>query len=386
MFLVRPSGADLAIAYRNEHAISCMIRISLTSTLLSHSTDVFIAPEILSAPGSWLLQEIPSSSVVIITDSNVVPLYAGSLQNSLRQSGLETEIFAFPAGEPSKTLQTATDIYAFLGQQKFGRDGLIVALGGGVVGDLAGFAAGTWMRGVRWINCPTTMEADVDACLGGKTAVNLSSGKNLVGVFHHPHAIVIDPHCLRTLPERDVRAGLAEAIKHALLQSKGELEWLESNINGILSLNPDIVVQLIERNLRFKGAIVSNDPHDQLDRRIILNFGHTVGHAIELCSQGALRHGECVSLGMLAACRISNRLGLLTSDDVNRVQSLLQAAGLPTRWDQPIDHSTLVTAMTLDKKNAGRKSRFILLEGIGNPVIRDDVSRDIILAAYASLC
>ena len=374
------------IPLSNEHAISCMIRISSTTTPPNNSTDVFIAPGILQDPLKWPSQIPPPSSAVIVTDSNVAPLYAESLKNTLQQAGWDVEAFVFPAGEPSKTPQTASEIYAFLAHRKFGRDGMIVALGGGVVGDLAGFVAGTWMRGVRWVNCPTTMEADVDACLGGKTAVNLPTGKNLVGVFHSPAAVMIDPNCLRTLPGRDVRAGLAEAIKHALLQRQSEFHWLEHNIHNVLSLDLDVLVQLIKRNLRFKGAIVSADPFDRLDGRIILNFGHTIGHAIELCSAGTLRHGECVSLGMLAACRISNRLGLLTSDEVDRVQSSLQAAGLPTRLPHPTDHSKLLDALELDKKNAGDKCRFVLLEGIGKPVIRDDVSREMILAAYKSIC
>jgi 3-dehydroquinate synthase len=363
-----------------------MIRISLTSTPPSRSTDVFIAPEILSKADFWLNQTPPSSCAVIITDSIVAPLYARILQNSLKQTGLDSEIFEFPAGEPSKSFRTATQIYTFLAQQKLGRDGLIVALGGGVVGDVAGFVAGTWMRGVRWINCPTSMEADVDACLGGKTAVNLPDGKNLVGVFHDPSAVVIDPHCLRTLPDREIRAGLAEAIKHALLQSVRELDWLETHINKILSLDPEILVQLIERNLRFKGRVAAEDPQDKLDRRIILNFGHTIGHAIEVCFEGTLRHGECISLGMLAACRISHRVGLLAADEVRRVHNLLRAAGLPTRLEHPVEQNKFLSAMKLDKKNAAGKSRFVLLKGIGNPVIHDDVSADFVAEAFASLC
>lgn len=361
------------------------MKISFGSTGPTATTHVFIEPKILWKSELWLSERTTPSIVIIVTDSNVGPLYGTVLQTTIREAGLRSEVFTIAAGEPSKTFRTATDIFAFLGQQNFGRDGLIIAMGGGVVGDLAGFVAGTWMRGVPWIYCPTTMEADVDACLGGKTAVNLSSGKNLVGVFHHPIAVAIDPGCLGTLPDRDVRAGLAEAVKHALLQSSSELDWLEAGVQKILALDADVITELIERNLRFKGQIVSEDPYEQHGRRIVLNFGHTIGHAIETLFEGALRHGECVALGMLAACRISHRAGLLGGDDVERLRRLLQALSLPIRLDTALDVEKVLGAIRLDKKNTAGKSRFVLLEGIGNPVIRDDIPTLWIAEAFDSL-
>jgi|CXWL01.1.fsa_nt_gi 3-dehydroquinate synthase len=362
-----------------------MMKISYRPNAPSHTTDVYIKPGILAEVAALLPDGFRTTSVVLISDSNVEPLYSDRVRGSFREFGVETRSFTFKAGEPSKTLQTASQIYAFLSDAKMPRDGLVVALGGGVVGDLAGLVAGTWMRGVPWLYCPTTLEADVDACLGGKTAVNLSGGKNLVGVFHHPMIVAVDPNCLGTLPRRDIRAGLAEAIKHALLQSTQEVEWLETHAARVLALDSEPVTELIERNLRFKGQIVSEDPDERLDRRIILNFGHTVGHAIEACAEGALRHGECVSLGMLAACRISHRAGLLGVGEVERVKNLLRVVGLPTKLELSLDREKVLETLLLDKKNSGRKTRFVLLKGIGAPVIRDDIPTAWIAEAYDSL-
>ncbi len=293
--------------------------------------------------------------------------------------------FVFAAGEPSKTLQTVQLAYEALSAFKMPRDGIIVALGGGVVGDLAGFVAGTWMRGLRWVYCPTTMEADVDACLGGKTAVNLPTGKNLVGLFHHPMLVAVDPGWLSTLPRRDICAGLAEAVKHAFLQSAGEVAWLETNAGKILALDTEVVGALIERNLRYKGRIVSEDPFEKADRRIILNFGHTIGHAIETCSEGALRHGECVALGMLAACRISQRAGLIGGEVIERLRKLLTRFDLPTALAHPMNRGKVFATMSLDKKTSASNLRLVFLNGIGNPVVRDDISIDWIADAFDSL-
>lgn len=362
-----------------------MTKISPKSSAAPPKTELLIESGVFSKIGVCLPGDPPAGPAVIVTDTNVGPLYADKVLNSFRAAGQEARTFTFDAGEPSKTLETAFHLYNFLASVRMPRDGLIVALGGGVVGDLAGFVAGTWMRGVPWVYCPTTMEADVDACLGGKTAVNLPGGKNLVGVFHDPLVVAVDPNCLRTLPQRDIRAGLAEAIKHALLQSTQEVEWLESNAAQILALHPQTLTALIERNLRFKGHVVSDDPHEQLDRRILLNFGHTIGHAIETCAEGKLRHGECVALGMLAACRISHRAGLLGTDDVERIRQLLTQFGLPTQLETPLDRERLLGTLTLDKKNTGHKRRLVLLGGLGTPIIRDDIPANWMADAYDSL-
>jgi 3-dehydroquinate synthase len=338
----------------------------------------------LSELPKWM-GEIEPTRALIIFDSNVGPLYASGTATALERAGWKVSGFSFRAGEQSKTLATASRAFEVLAEIKMPRDGIVVALGGGVVSDLAGFVASTWMRGIRWINCPTTMEADVDACLGGKTAVNLPAGKNLVGVFHDPTMVVVDPDCLSTLPRRDVCAGLAEAVKHALLQSNDELAWLETNAEKILTLDPLTICELIERNLRFKGRIVTDDPHETTGRRILLNFGHTIGHAIEKCAKGDLRHGECVALGMVAACHIAQRAGLIGDETVQRINALLAAFELPTRLDLSLDRGALLESILLDKKAAGGKVRLVLLQGVGAPVIRNDIAPDWIAEAFDSL-
>jgi len=254
------------------------------------------------------------------------------------------------------------------------------------VSDLAGFVAATWLRGVRFAICPTTLEADVDASIGGKTAVNIDAGKNLVGAFHQPVLVAVDPDCLKTLDPRDVRAGMAESIKHALLFSEEFLSWHEKHGDAILALEPGTIAELIGRNVRFKADVVREDTLEQAGRRMLLNFGHTVGHAIESCCGYAYRHGECVALGMLAACRLSHSLGLLGARDVDRVQTLLDRFGLPTVLAESVDWRRIITRLRNDKKVRAGKVRLVLLEGIAQPVIRADVPEKALRQAYDSLC
>ena len=305
--------------------------------------------------------------------------------HSLESADLRTFVYAITAGETSKTLSVASEIYRFLTEHRIGRDGIIIALGGGVVSDLAGFVAATWMRGVRFVICPTTLEADIDACLGGKTAINVPGAKNLVGAFHQPILVAVDPLCLKTLEPRDVRAGLAESIKHALISSAGFLAWHEANVEQILALDDACLGKLIERNLRIKCAIVEQDPYEQTGLRMHLNFGHTMGHAIEECCGFVLRHGECVALGMLAACRLSREANLLDSSTVERVEALLRALGLPTQLPEAIETARVLATICSDKKVHGGSQRFVLLEGIGKPAVRDDIPEDLVRRAYESL-
>jgi 3-dehydroquinate synthase len=260
-----------------------------------------------------------------------------------------------------------------------------VAIGGGVVSDLAGYVAATWMRGIRFVIFPTTLEADVDAAIGGKTAVNLPQGKNLVGAFHQPTFVGIDPECLRTLPARDLRAGLAESVKHALLRSVDFLAWHESRIDDILSLDGETLVELIRTNVQIKGDIVQRDAQERGNLRVLLNLGHTVGHAIESCCAYRLRHGECVSLGMVAACRIARAVGLLDEGTVSRVTTLLSRIGLPIELPERLDVGGVFDVMRSDKKILGGKVRLVLLEAVGRPVVRDDIPETVVREAFESL-
>ncbi len=286
------------------------------------STRVHIAPGALASAGRVVGERIGAGVVLIVTDDHVGSLYGDAVLNSFAEVGITPCVHTVPAGERSKCVARAEDLYAAAARAGLARDGHVFALGGGVVSDLAGFVAATWMRGVGFAICPTTVEACIDASIGGKTAINIPAGKNLVGAFHQPHTVIIDPNCLSTLPARDVRAGLAESVKHALITSESMLAWHEDQLEAILACDPGVTTELIVRNVRIKADIVERDATERTGVRMLLNFGHTIGHAIESCSGYALRHGECVALGMLGVCRLSETLGLLDTSIVKRVSSL----------------------------------------------------------------
>jgi len=323
--------------------------------------------------------------VVVVTDDHVGSLHGKTVVESLRRSGFRTLEHIIPSGEASKNLAEVGKLYEVLTQQAIAKDAVLLALGGGVVSDLGGFVAGTWMRGIRFVICPTTLEADVDACLGGKTAINIPGGKNLVGVVHQPFLIAIDPDCLRTLEPRDVRAGAAESIKHAFLSSEEFVVWHEEHIDAVLTLNPSVIEELITRNLSFKASIVAKDVADRSGARAVLNFGHTLGHGIEECCGFQLRHGECVALGMLAACRLSQGFSVLDARIVDRLTRLLERCGLPTRLSLPVDAEHVLDTLRRDKKIRGGSLGFIALEAIGRPSVRHDVPEAMLRAAFESL-
>ncbi len=351
-------------------------------------TTVVVEAGALSALGEALVEHCGPSrgrAAVVITDETVGGLYGAGIGASLVGAGWTPLSFSIRPGEQSKRLTTAGVIYRFLSDNRAGRDSVIVALGGGVVSDLAGFVAATWMRGVDFAICPTSLESCVDASIGGKTAVNIPGGKNLVGAFHQPKLVAIDPQVLVTLPFRDICAGLAESIKHGILFSEDFLSWHEENASAVLSLAGSFVGELIERNVVFKGDIVSGDAKEQSGKRILLNFGHTIGHAIESCCGFSLRHGECVSLGMVAASRLSHSSGLLGESEVLRVESVLSQYDLPVRLPEAMSWDRIRDAMLRDKKATAGSPRFVLLDGIGCPVVRDGVDENDVRAAYESL-
>jgi 3-dehydroquinate synthase len=325
------------------------------------------------------------SSVALVSDSRVAELYADRVVESLEQADFRTCVYRLRPGEGSKTVAELERVYDFLMTHRLGRDGLVVALGGGVVSDLAGLAAATWMRGVDWAVVPTTLVGAIDAAIGGKTAVNLPGGKNLVGAFHQPRFILIDPDVLRTLDAGDIRAGLAESIKHALISSAGLFDWHEQHGMRILELDGSVLTELIVRNIEIKLAIVTKDPLERSGERAFLNLGHTIGHAIEECCGYELRHGECVALGLVAACRLSREAGLLAEPDVVRIERLLAAFGLPTRLASPMDSQRIVQALERDKKVRDGKVRFVLLQEIGRPVVCADVPQESAVRAFESL-
>lgn len=349
----------------------------------AHSaTRVTVAPGGLGSLGPVLAERVGATRVLVVSDDTVAGLYGDAALASLARAGFEHDLIALPPGDGTKSLASAERIYDRAASLGLARDGVILALGGGVVSDLAGFVAATWMRGVRFAICPTTLEADIDASIGGKTAVNHAAGKNLIGAFHQPVLVQIDPGCLRTLDRRDVVAGLAESIKHAVIADESFLSWHERQREAILAGEPDVMQELIERNVRIKAAVVSRDERERTAVRASLNFGHTIGHAIESARGYELRHGECVALGMVVACRMCAVLGRLDAGDAQRVTRCIEAFGLPTRLKSPPLIDEILSYLGSDKKVAKGKVRFVLLRGLGRTALCDDVPEEVVAEGY----
>ena len=316
-------------------------------------------------------------SAFIVTDGAVGPLYADRAAASLRAAGFETSVFTFPAGEQSKTLTTVAAIYDWLLDQRAERSSAIVALGGGVVGDIAGFAAATYLRGVPFVQAPTSLLAMADASIGGKVGVDHPRGKNLIGAFYPPALVVQDTSLLASLPPRSLHEGFAEVIKHGLIMDPPMLDMLERDAARLLAVEPELTTEIVARNAALKAGVVSEDEREG-GRRMILNYGHTIGHAIEAaCGYRGILHGEAISAGMMAAAEIGRRIGVTQAAVRERQARLFQ------RYSLPLGHSGLdvdaVMAATMhDKKVAGKRVRWVLLEDYGRPVVRDDVPDDVV--------
>ena len=305
-------------------------------------------------------------AVAIVTNPVVAPLYLQAVKGA---TGAASEIIV-PDGEQAKGWHGVEQVIDALLAARVGRDGLVVALGGGVVGDLAGFAAAIYQRGVDFIQVPTTLLAQVDSSVGGKTAINHARGKNMIGAFHQPRAVFADVAVLDTLPERELRAGLAEVIKHGIALDAALVDWLEANVEKLLKRDRGALVHAVRRSCELKAAIVAADERES-GARALLNFGHTFGHAIEAgTGYGAWLHGEAVSAGMVMAAELSFRTGKLSKGDVGRVRALLERAGLPVRGPA-LGAARMLELMALDKKAAGGRMRLVLLEAIGKAALRD---------------
>lgn len=305
------------------------------------------------------LRESPiGSRHAIITDSNVKPLYGTSLEDSLKNEGLNVEIFSFEAGEQNKTIDNCMAVMGEMSKLKYGRDSAILALGGGVVGDMAGFMAAIFNRGVPYVQIPTTVLAQADSSIGGKTAVDTEYGKNLVGVFKQPVRVYIDVATLKTLTDTDYRTGLAETIKHGVIQDREFFEYLQENSGLILERPSDSSLYIAKQNCRIKGNVVEQDPHEKGVRRI-LNYGHTVGHAIETLSSFKLSHGEAVAIGMMTAGRIAREYGFPDSD-LEDQKKLLKEFGLPTVIPNGIANESIIDVTSRDKKAKDGRARYVL--------------------------
>lgn len=336
--------------------------------------------------GNALAAHVRGRQALVVSDDQVAPLYLQPLCDALRAArpGVTVATHLIPAGEASKTLHgfsVAIDALAALGAR---RDACVFALGGGVVGDLAGFAAACWMRGIDCVQLPTSLLAMVDSSVGGKTAIDLPQGKNLVGAFHPPRAVYADTATLATLPPRELRAGLAEVVKYGAIVDAAFLAWLDTHADALLARDAAALAEAIARSCAHKAAIVARDPFEH-GERALLNFGHTFGHAIETAQGfGGLNHGEAVAVGMLLAARLSARLGLASDADGERLHALLVRFGLPTTLPAGLDPDALVALMRLDKKAQGSGLRFVLWDGIGAARVVADVDEAAVHAVLAT--
>lgn len=329
-----------------------------------------------------LTQHVEDSRVAIVTNATVAPLYLAKLRAAM--ASFDPVEVILPDGEQYKTLEVMNRIFDAMLSAHCDRRTTVVALGGGVIGDMAGFAAACYQRGVSYLQVPTTLLAQVDSAVGGKTAVNHPLGKNMIGAFHQPRAVIIDTDTLKTLPERELAAGLAEVIKYGLIRDPEFFSWLEANLEKLLKLDPEALSFAIHRSCRNKVDVVAADERES-DIRAILNLGHTFGHAIEAgVGYGNWLHGEAIAAGMIMAADLSRRLGWLSASDVTRVEKLIQRARLPVRAPPQLQPARLFDLMSVDKKVQHGRMRLVLLKKIGAAVVTDDYPRADLEATLAS--
>ncbi|HET7770059.1 MAG TPA: 3-dehydroquinate synthase [Chloroflexota bacterium] len=339
---------------------------------------------IVSALGARMRELGLEGRAFVVTHPEVAALHSGAVLEALDSAGFAAEVVAIPSGEGSKSLATAGEVYAWLADRRAERRDTVVALGGGVVGDLTGFVAATYLRGMRWVQVPTTVLAQVDSSVGGKTAVNLPQGKNLVGAFHPAHLTLIDVGLLDGLPARERDAGWAEVIKTAVIFDPPLFERLERTSQA--ELDRGQLLDVIERCVRWKMKVVEEDPMEK-GIRIVLNFGHTVAHALEaVAGYGRYLHGEAVSIGMVAAAEISRRRGLIDAALVERIEAALRRSELPVRYDRSVaSPERLLEAAASDKKSAGARLRWVLSTGLGGTTVAHDVPDDLVLDVLRGL-
>ena len=321
--------------------------------------------------------------VAIVTNQLVAPLYLDRVREALAQAGAQAIPVLIEDGEQAKRWEMLDRVIDALLAARLGRDALIVALGGGVVGDLAGFAAAVYQRGIPFIQVPTTLLAQVDSSVGGKTAINHARGKNMMGAFHQPRAVIADVTSLDTLPDRELRAGIAEVIKHGFILDLQFVAWLEVNIEKLLARDRAALEHAVRRSCELKAQVVAADERES-GPRAILNFGHTFGHAIEAgVGYGEWLHGEAVAAGMVMAAELSARAGSLCREDADRVKFLVARAGLPVQGPK-LAPERYLELMQVDKKAAGGKTRFILLDGLGRAALRDDLDSRLVRESIAA--
>jgi len=349
---------------------------TLQVALAERSYPIYIGAGLFTQ-ADLIQQHIPGRQVLIVSNETVAPFYLEKVRHAL--GNLHVDTLILPDGESYKTLDTLNLIYDKLISSRFDRSCTLLALGGGVIGDMSGFAAASYQRGVHFIQAPTTLLAQVDSSVGGKTGVNHPQGKNMIGAFYQPRCVLADTETLNTLPDQELSAGLAEVIKYGLVYDTDFLQWLETNMPALLTRVPTALAYAVQRSCEIKAEVVAQDEREN-GIRALLNLGHTFGHAIEAgLGYGVWLHGEAVAAGTVMAADLSARLGWLSQADVARIVALMQSAKLPTRAPSVINNDDFLRFMAVDKKVQAGKLRFILLNALGRGVLADDVDHALLL-------
>ena len=347
------------------------------------SYPIYIGIDLLSMK-SLFVDQIQGRQVMIVTNKTIAPLYLDKLTSIL--DGFNVQSVILPDGEEFKKLETLNKVFDALLEAKFDRTSTLIALGGGVIGDITGFAAASYQRGVGFIQVPTTLLSQVDSSVGGKTGINHELGKNMIGAFYQPKAVIIDVNTLNTLSNQEFSAGMAEVIKYGLLGNADFLSMLEANIESIMARNKDLIIEVIFNCCQDKARIVELDEFEK-GKRALLNLGHTFGHGIENAfGYGNYLHGEAVSIGMVMAAKLSKDEGNLSHEETLRGESILSKADLPISINKTIDSETLITAMSLDKKSIDGKIRLVLLKSLGDSYLTDSYSNENFMKVVNSFC
>ena len=350
---------------------------SIRVALEERSYDIEVGAGLIGDPARYR-PHLAGRKAALVTSTVIAPLYLERVARALLDAGTEVIEVVLPDGEAHKTWQTLNLVFDALLSARCDRHTTIVALGGGVVGDVAGFAAAVYQRGIPFIQVPTTLLAQVDSSVGGKTAVNHPLGKNMIGAFHQPRTVLADIQTLETLPERELRAGLAEVIKHGVIRDPVFFDWLERNLDRLLRREPDALIHAVLRSCEIKADVVGQDERET-GLRAILNFGHTFGHAIESgLGYGEWVHGEAVGAGMVMAADLSARIGMISRTEAARIRDLVGRAGLPTKGPASLSATQYLDLMAVDKKAAAGKIRFVLLDKLGSATVRGDIPGSVV--------
>ena len=354
---------------------------TLQVALGDNSYPIIVGGALLNRVGELLGQHAKSKKVLIVSDSFVIGQYMPIVRRSLEKSGFDVHTIEIPAGEENKSLAQFSRIQDSLVAHQLDRGSTLIALGGGIIGDVGGFAAAAYMRGIPYVQIPTTVLAQVDASVGGKTAINHPKGKNLIGAFHQPKLVLIDVGTLKTLPQRDIRSGLIEVIKMGVIRDAPLFEMVADNLDAILNLDEAVLIEMISQACANKAEVVAKDEKES-GLRMVLNYGHTFGHALESVTRyNKYRHGEAVAIGMNCAAQLAVNLGMFSETDFQRQRALLTRAKLPITFPPDLTPEAIHDAMSLDKKTLGGKLRLILPTRIGEVVIRNDVDDQNVLEA-----